>query len=121
MVHNPAAYLISAWPHIAGQNQPNAMVTKMAESSGHENRFENMILFLRDTFRYLNTNQSTNSAMANAENNFGLNRYDLYIHSIVVNEGPTRKWRRFGARGRVKPWLRRSSHISVILREREEI
>ena len=61
------------------------------------------------------------SAMANAENNFGLNRYDLYIHSIVVNEGPTRKWRRFGARGRVKPWLRRSSHISVILREREEI
>jgi len=60
------------------------------------------------------------SAIANAENNFGLNRYDLYIHKIFVDEGPTRKWRRFGARGRVKPRLRRSSHISIILREHEE-
>ena len=61
------------------------------------------------------------SAIANAENNFGMNRYDLYIHNIVADEGPTRKWRRFGARGRVKPRLRRSSHISVILREHEEV
>jgi large subunit ribosomal protein L22 len=60
------------------------------------------------------------SAIANAENNFGLNRYDLYVHTIVADEGPTRKWRRFGARGRVKPRLRRSSHISIILRERVE-
>lgn len=62
-----------------------------------------------------------NSAIANAENNFGLNRYDLYIHFIIADEGPTRKWRRFGARGRVKPRLRRSSHISVILKEHEEV
>ena len=61
-----------------------------------------------------------NSAIANAENNFGLNRYDLYIHYIVADVGPTRKWRRFGARGRVKPRLRRSSHFSIILREHEE-
>ena len=61
------------------------------------------------------------SAIANAENNFGLNRYDLYIHKIVADEGPTRRWRRFGARGRVKPRLRRSSHISVILREHEGV
>ena len=59
------------------------------------------------------------SAIANAENNFGMNRYDLYIHNIVADEGPTRRWRRFGARGRVKPRLRRSSHISVVLREHE--
>ena len=57
------------------------------------------------------------SAIANAENNFGMNRYDLYIQKLVADEGPTRKWRRFGARGRVKPRLRRSSHLSVILRE----
>jgi len=61
-----------------------------------------------------------NSAVANAENNFGLNRYDLYIHKVVADEGPTRKWRRFGARGRVKPRLRRSSHLSIILREHRE-
>jgi large subunit ribosomal protein L22 len=61
-----------------------------------------------------------NSAIANAENNLGLNRYDLYIHYLVADVGPTRKWRRFGARGRVKPRLRRSSHFSIILREHEE-
>ena len=60
------------------------------------------------------------SAIANAENNFGLNRYDLYIHQVLADEGPTRKWRRFGARGRVKPRLRRSSHLSVVLREHQK-
>ncbi len=60
------------------------------------------------------------SALANAEENFGLNGDDLYVASIYANEGPTRKWRRFGARGRFKPILRRSSHVTVILREYEE-
>ena len=59
------------------------------------------------------------SAVANAEENFGVSRDDLFVYSIYANEAPTRKWRRFGARGRFKPWLRRSSHITVILRERE--
>jgi len=59
------------------------------------------------------------SAMANAEENFGINRNDLYVHTIFVDEGPTRRWRRFGARGRFKPWKRRSSHVTVVLREKE--
>jgi large subunit ribosomal protein L22 len=59
------------------------------------------------------------SAMANGEENFGVSRDDLYIYRIFADEAPTRKWRRFGARGRFKPWLRRSSHITVILRERQ--
>lgn len=59
------------------------------------------------------------SAMANGEENFGVSRDDMYIYRIMVDEAPTRKWRRFGARGRFKPWLRRTSHITVILRERE--
>ena len=59
------------------------------------------------------------SAIANAEENFGLNRDDLYIAKVYADEAPTRKWRRFGARGRFKPLLRRSSHITIILRERE--
>lgn len=60
------------------------------------------------------------SAMANGEENFGVSRDDLYIYRIFADEAPTRKWRKFGARGRFKPWLRRASHITVILREREE-
>lgn len=59
------------------------------------------------------------SAISNGENNFGIQAEKLFIHKIVVDEAPTRKWRRFGARGRIKPILRRSSHINVILREKE--
>ena len=58
------------------------------------------------------------SAIANAEENFGVSRDDLYIQTITADEAPTRKWRRFGARGRFKPILRRSSHVKIILRER---
>jgi large subunit ribosomal protein L22 len=58
------------------------------------------------------------SAAANAEENLGLNRDDLYVATITADEAPTRRWRRFGARGRFKPILRRNSHINVVLRER---
>ncbi|GAP19825.1 50S ribosomal protein L22 [Leptolinea tardivitalis] len=58
------------------------------------------------------------SAVANAEENFGVSRDDLVVYRITADEAPTRKWRRFGARGRFKPVLRRSSHITVVLRER---
>lgn len=59
------------------------------------------------------------SAVANAEENFGVSRDDLVVFKIFADEAPTRKWRRFGARGRFKPLLRRNSHITVILREKE--
>ncbi len=59
------------------------------------------------------------SAMANAEQNYGLNEDDLYVYRAYADEGPTRRWRRFGARLRFKPILRRQSHVTVILRERE--
>lgn len=61
-----------------------------------------------------------NSAIANAEENFGLNRDDLVVHRIFADQGPIRRWRRFGARGRFKPLQRRYSHVSVVLREKEE-
>jgi large subunit ribosomal protein L22 len=59
------------------------------------------------------------SAVSNAEENFGVSRDDLFVAKIFADEAPTRKWRRFGARGRFKPVLRRSSHVTVVLRERE--
>ncbi len=59
------------------------------------------------------------SAVANAEENFGVSRDDLFVYRIFADEAPTRKWRRFGARGRFKPLLRRNSHITVVLREKE--
>jgi large subunit ribosomal protein L22 len=58
------------------------------------------------------------SAISNAEENFGISRDDLYVAKIFADEAPTRRWRRFGARGRFKPILRRTSHVTVVLRER---
>ena len=59
------------------------------------------------------------SAVSNAEENFGVSRDDLFVAKIFADEAPIRKWRRFGARGRFKPINRRSSHVTIVLRERE--
>lgn len=59
------------------------------------------------------------SAMLNAEENFGVSRGSLYIHKIFADEARTLKRGRFGGRGRYKPRLRRFSHVTVILREKE--
>jgi len=60
------------------------------------------------------------SAIANAEENFGLSREDLFISRIHADPGPMMKRARFGARGRFKPILKRSAHITVTLNEMEE-
>jgi large subunit ribosomal protein L22 len=78
-----------------------------------------------DTLRFVQNRSSepvykvVRSAMLNAEENFGVSRGSLYIHKIFADEGRTRKWRRYGGRGRFKPQLKRSSHVTVILREKE--
>lgn len=63
------------------------------------------------------------SAIANAEQNYGLEMEDLYISKIFVDDGPRHRLRpyggRFGSRGRFKPIIKRSCHITVILAERE--
>ncbi|MBQ1407225.1 MAG: 50S ribosomal protein L22 [Eubacterium sp.] len=58
------------------------------------------------------------SAAANAENNFDMDRGNLYVAEISANQGPTMKRYRAGAQGRASIILKRSSHISVTLRER---
>jgi large subunit ribosomal protein L22 len=59
------------------------------------------------------------SAVANAVENYGLSREDLYISQIFADVGPTHKRWRAGARGMAKPVLKRSSHITVVLEETE--
>jgi large subunit ribosomal protein L22 len=59
------------------------------------------------------------SAVANAEENYGLSPEDMVIAEITANEGPRLRRMRFGARGRVKPILKRTSHITVVLEERD--
>jgi large subunit ribosomal protein L22 len=57
------------------------------------------------------------SAIANAENNFELNRRNLKIGQIWAGEGPRLKRFKAGARGRYKPRVKRQSHLWVVLAE----
>ncbi|MCC7208532.1 MAG: 50S ribosomal protein L22 [Anaerolineae bacterium] len=59
------------------------------------------------------------SAIANAENNFELNRLDLYVKTIFADDSFRLKRMKAGARGRYKPRVRRYSHLTVVLDERE--
>jgi len=59
------------------------------------------------------------SAVANAEQNAHLDPDDLYIAEIQANKGPTAKRWQPGPRGRANPILKRSSHITVVVREKE--
>ena len=60
------------------------------------------------------------SAAANAENNFDRNVNDMFVKRAFADEGPTQRRFRPRSRGRVSPILKRSSHITIILDEREE-
>lgn len=58
------------------------------------------------------------SAMANAENNHGMDQESLYIAEVYANQGPTMKRWKAGSMGRANPILRRTSHIGVVLKEK---
>jgi len=60
------------------------------------------------------------SAVANAENNDGLRADDLMVVNCYVDEGPTLKRWRPRAYGRATRIRKRTSHITVIVGEREE-
>lgn len=59
------------------------------------------------------------SAAANAENNYQMAPEDLYIKRIYADEGPVFKRFRARSRGMASPILKRTSHITVIVEERE--
>jgi large subunit ribosomal protein L22 len=58
-----------------------------------------------------------NSAVANAENNFNMDRENLYVSEAYANEGPRMKRYRPKARGMAYPIIKRSSHIGVVVKE----
>lgn len=65
--------------------------------------------------------KTLDSAVANAENNFSLDVDDLYISEIYANEGPRMRRYKAGARGRYKPRVKRTSHLTIILAERDNV
>lgn len=59
------------------------------------------------------------SAIANAENNNNMDVNKLYIAEIYANQGPTLKRIRPRAQGRAFRIRKRTSHITIVLKEKE--
>ena len=57
------------------------------------------------------------SAIANAENNHNMDKNNLYIAEIYANQGPTLKRVRPRAQGRAFRIRKRTSHITIVLKE----
>ncbi|MBO5857955.1 MAG: 50S ribosomal protein L22 [Clostridia bacterium] len=58
------------------------------------------------------------STVANAENNLGLDKTKLYVSKAYVDEGQTLKRMKFGSRGHVDPIKKRTSHITIVVSEK---
>ena len=59
------------------------------------------------------------SAMANAENNFNMDHSKLYISECFVCPGPILKRIRLKDHGRAHRIEKRSSHVTIVLKEKE--
>ena len=59
------------------------------------------------------------SAIANAENNNGMKAENLYVAECYANKGPTMKRIRPRAQGRAYRILKRTSHVTLVVKERE--
>lgn len=60
------------------------------------------------------------SAIANGENNFGVDKDNMFVFSAIVNDGPVlKRWKpkAFGRAGRI---LKRTSKLEIVLEERVE-
>lgn len=59
------------------------------------------------------------SAIANAENNHNMAHEKLYVAEIYANQGPTLKRIRPAAKGSAVRIRKRTSHITIVLKERD--
>lgn len=60
-----------------------------------------------------------NSAAANAENNFSMDKNNLYVSECFVCPGPILKRIRARAKGSASRVLKRTSHVTLVLKEKE--
>ncbi len=60
-----------------------------------------------------------NSAMANAEHNYGMDLDKLYVREAYANQGPMMKRFRPVSMGRAHPYVHKTSHVVIALGERQ--
>lgn len=59
------------------------------------------------------------SAIANAENNLDMDKETLYVAEVYANQGPTNRRYRPRSRGSASRIRKRTSHITIVLDEKE--
>ncbi len=59
------------------------------------------------------------SAVSNAENNFEMNPDNLFVSEVYADPGPVLKRGRPRAHGRMNRILKRTSHITIVVKEKE--
>ena len=64
--------------------------------------------------------KAVKTAAADAESVYQIPSADLRVMAIFADDAPTLKKFRAGARRRVKPILRRSSHVTVVVADQED-
>lgn len=60
------------------------------------------------------------TAVANAENSGNMDTDNLFVSTVYVDQGPTLKRWRARAMGRAVMIRRKTSHLTIVLKEREE-
>jgi large subunit ribosomal protein L22 len=58
------------------------------------------------------------SAVANAEHNYGMDMDKLYVYTAFADQGPVMKRFRPVSMGRAHPYVHRTSHVTVVVSER---
>lgn len=58
------------------------------------------------------------SAVANAEDNFKMDKNNLYVKEAYINDGPIMKRRRIGSRSHIDRHDKKTSHITIVVAER---
>jgi len=104
--------------HIKMSSRKARLVVDMVRGMGAEDALAMLQFVPKEAAR--SVSKLIGSAMASAEENYGLSADELYIAEITADTGPTLKRGRFGARGRFKPILKRSTHLKVVLSTRED-
>ena len=67
-----------------------------------------------------NVKKLLDSAIANAEHNNSSDIDELIVQNVLIDEGPYGKRHRPRARGRVNQILKRTSHITIVVSDKED-
>jgi large subunit ribosomal protein L22 len=80
---------------------------------------QNILTFTRNNKAAKMVKKVVDSAAANAENNHNLNSDNLFVYQVSANQGTMMRRYKAGSRGRANPLVHRTSHITVVLKEKE--